>query len=160
MRIALALAAVGAACLLGVAASQAALSPQRTAWLRFTAWTAAIESFHGANATYVGMTVPGLLRGNPDLRAYPIRIAWAAEARYCLETTVTRVVYHRVGPLRRITIKTTLRVAAPAGPCPAAPDGASKGNGRGRGGERRSHAPSTPPSTTTTPGPARPRRPR
>src|SRR5438093_12243688 len=97
-----------------VSAGQAALSPQKTAWRRFSMWTVAIAVYKEEHRTYVGMTRSKLAKWDYGILGYPVRIGWATRTRYCLETTVAGHVFHRVAPNGAITAATSPQIAAPA----------------------------------------------
>jgi hypothetical protein len=100
----------------GASIGQTAVSPQKTAWKRFSAWSVSIAVYKEDQGTYVGMTKAKLAKWDYGILAHPVRIAWTRKSRYCLETTVTGRVFHRVGPTG---VLTSARIAAPAGKCPA-----------------------------------------
>ena len=100
----------------GASAGQTAVSPQKVAWKRFSMWSVAIAVYKEEHGTYVGMTKAKLERWDYGIRQYPVRIVWATKSRYCLETSVSGRVFHRVGPTG---VLTSAKIAAPAGKCPA-----------------------------------------
>ncbi len=93
-----------------------ALSPQKVAWKRFNMWTVAVAVYREDQGTYVGMTKAKLAKWDYGILPYPVRIGWATKTRYCLETTASGRVFHRVGPTG---FTTNPKIAAPAGKCPA-----------------------------------------
>ena len=100
------------------AVGQSALSPQKVAWKRFSMWTVSIAVYKEDQGTYVGMTKAKLAKWDYGILPYPVRIAWTTKTRYCLETTASGRVFHRVGPTG---VLTSAKVAAPVGKCPSAP---------------------------------------
>lgn len=103
----------------GAAVGQSALSPQKVAWKRFSMWTVSIAVYKEDQGTYVGMTKAKLAKWDYGILPYPVRIAWTTKTRYCLETTASGRVFHRVGPTAVAVM--TAEVAAPPGKCPSAP---------------------------------------
>lgn len=99
-----------------VSIGSAALTPQKAAWKRFSVWTVSIAVYKEDRGTYVGMTRAKLAEWDYGILAHPVRIRWTTKARYCLETTVSGRVFHRVGPIGPLA---TAKVAAPPGRCPA-----------------------------------------
>jgi hypothetical protein len=100
----------------GASIGQSALSPQKVAWKRFSMWTVSIAVHKEDRGTYVGMTKTKLAQWDYAVLRYPVRIVWTRKSRYCLETTVSGRLFHRVGPTG---VLTTAKVAAPPGKCPA-----------------------------------------
>jgi hypothetical protein len=101
----------------GATVSHGALSPQKVAWKRFSAWALSVAVYKEDQHTYVGMTKAKLATWDYGILAYPVRIGWGTKTHYCLATTVSGHVFHRVGPMSPFT--SSPKIAAPAGNCPA-----------------------------------------
>jgi hypothetical protein len=100
----------------GASMGLSALSPQKVAWKRFSMWTVSIAVYKEDRGTYVGMTKAKLAQWDYAIVRHPVRIVWTTKTRYCLETTVSGRLFHRVGPTG---VLTSAKVAAPPGRCPA-----------------------------------------